>query len=628
MKISKRFVFITAIIAALISIAGGASAAPPASLSELRGYFKGRTIAMEAELACGGEVRAMFPDSRFELINRITDGAAMLKTKKADGFAVDVSIADGVAKSHPELAAAAVLITVQRLDSSPDNDKEGKPCDGSRLVMLMRREDMGAAESLADLQKRFGRGSRIGTLLGSIYDKAASENFPQAELFYPNSPADLLEAILTDRIDGAVTDRAASMAMISSKKGLRISPVKFRGWDMSYALSLGNTKLAAQLNGFIKKLRSSGAASRLYDKWTASGDEGKKMPPIPSDGKRGVLRVATDALFPPFSYLKDGKPTGYEFEVLALFAAEYGYGLRFDSMNFGSILPAVSSGKADIGAAGITVTEERKKHVLFSEPFAEAEPAMILRDDGWKEEKRGLAAALWSEFKDGLNNNFIVESRWKMLVSGLGVTVVISLSSAFAGLVAGFGLCMARRSKRRWLSSMAAAYIRLMQGLPIVVFLMLLYYVVFARCEVSAVVVAVTGFAMNFSAYVAEQMRAALSSVSKGELEAAAALGFNSRESFLLVAAPQAARIFLPVFNGQFISLVKETSVVGYITVQDLTRMSDIIRSRTYEAFFPLLLTAVIYFVITWAFVRLLDMPAARIDPSRRPRAVKGVRMR
>ena len=147
---------------------------------------------------------------------------------------------------------------------------------------------------------------------------------------------------------------------------------------------------------------------------------------------------------------------------------------------------------------------------------------------------------------------------------------------------------------------------------------MVLFYIVFARTGLDGVWVAIIGFGMNFGAYVAEIMRTGILAVDKGQMEAALALGYTRSRAFFKIVFPQAARHFLPVFQGEFISMVKMTSVVGYIAILDLTKASDIIRSRTYEAFFPLIMTAVIYLIIVWVLTRVLTLLQRRLDPLNR----------
>jgi polar amino acid transport system substrate-binding protein len=156
---------------------------------------------------------------------------------------------------------------------------------------------------------------------------------------------------------------------------------------------------------------------------------------------------------------------------------------------------------------------------------------------------------------------------------------------------------------------------------------MIIYYVVFASVNINAVLVAIIAFGINFAAYVSEMFRTSITSVDKGQHEAGIASGFTKVQTFIYIIMPQAIRQVLPVYKGEFISLVKMTSVVGYIAVEDLTKASDIIRSRTFDAFFPLIMAAVIYIVIAWLLTLVLDRIEINVDPrKRRNRQRKEVR--
>ena len=144
---------------------------------------------------------------------------------------------------------------------------------------------------------------------------------------------------------------------------------------------------------------------------------------------------------------------------------------------------------------------------------------------------------------------------------------------------------------------------------------------------ISAVWVAVIGFTLNFGAYVSEILRSGIDSIDGGQREAAIALGYTENRAFFKFVFPQAALRQLPVYRGEIVSLLKSTSIVGYIAIQDLTKMSDIIRSRTYEAFFPLIAVAIIYFILAGILTTVVNRLGKGIDPRRRKREdiLKGV---
>jgi polar amino acid transport system substrate-binding protein len=207
----------------------------------------------------------------------------------------------------------------------------------------------------------------------------------------------------------------------------------------------------------------------------------------------------------------------------------------------------------------------------------------------------------------------IHEKRYKLILNGLLLTIWISFLSVIAGTLIGAVICLMRMSGNKFLNGASYGYIRLLQGIPVLVLLMLIYYVIFSSVHLSATLVAVIAFGMNFGAYASEIFRAGIAAVGKGQWEAAKASGFNGFQAFRFIVLPQALKGILPVYTGEFVSLVKMTSVVGYIAVEDLTKASDIIRSRTFDAFFPLLLAAFAYLLITWLFTSLLDSLAKRV---------------
>ena len=214
---------------------------------------------------------------------------------------------------------------------------------------------------------------------------------------------------------------------------------------------------------------------------------------------------------------------------------------------------------------------------------------------------------MFSNVTESFSNNLIVEDRYRMILDGLQVTLLITLFAAVLGTILGGLVCWMRMSRRRWLQQVARVYIDLMRGTPVLVLLMLMYYVVMAPVDATGIVVAIVTFAMNTAAYISEMLRTTIQGIDRGQSEAGLALGFTPRQTFLKIVLPQVVRAVMPVYQGEIISLLKGTSIVGYIAVADMTRASDLIRSRTFDAFFPLIVTAIIYFVMAWLIGMLLQ---------------------
>lgn len=318
-----------------------------------------------------------------------------------------------------------------------------------------------------------------------------------------------------------------------------------------------------------------------------------------------------------------GEPLGLEIDLMLLVARELDMKVEMTTCEFASLIAALESGKADVASGSMSITEERAKRIDFADTHYESAMVLLVRDLDGEVQQEGF----WSGLKDSFRSTFIVEGRWRLILQGLGVTILISVLSGIFGLCLGFFICMLRRTGYKPIQLVGAVFVRVVQGMPIVVFLMILYYGIFGSVDISEILVAVIGFSINFAAYSSEMMRTGIETVDKGQSEAALAMGYTKSQTFFKIVFPQAARNFIPVLKGEFISMVKMTSVVGYIAVQDLTKVSDIIRSRTMEAFFPLIMTAVIYFAVANIMTVALSLAERKAAPKRNKRRIKGVCM-
>ncbi len=201
------------------------------------------------------------------------------------------------------------------------------------------------------------------------------------------------------------------------------------------------------------------------------------------------------------------------------------------------------------------------------------------------------------------------------MLDGLYMTLEVSMLSLLFATLWGSVICALRMSRRRWLRAPAGIYIELMRSLPLLVLLLVSFYIIFAASALSKVQVSVVCFSLYFGAYYAEIFRTGIAVVEKGQWEAGAALGMNKRQVFGKIVLPQALLRILPVFRTQTTSLIKATSIVGYISVMDITKAGDYIRSRTFDAFFPLLLVAAVYLILSWIFGTGIDAIQHRLTP-------------
>ncbi|MCL2219906.1 MAG: amino acid ABC transporter permease [Chitinispirillia bacterium] len=237
--------------------------------------------------------------------------------------------------------------------------------------------------------------------------------------------------------------------------------------------------------------------------------------------------------------------------------------------------------------------------VLFTAAFAESGPVKTNAAD-----KKENAFVSW--VKTGVERNLVTDNRWKMIVDGLGVTMLIAVAAQFLGTVFGAFVCFLLMRKNRFLRGAAKFYCAIIRGMPMVVLLMIAYYIVFGSADISNILVAILAFAFVTGVDIAQCLKGAIDTVDSVEVEAARSIGFSSFRAFTAVTLPQAVRRALPAYTNGFVELVKATAIVGFIAIQDLTRAGDIIRGRTYDAYFPLLLVALIYLAVTavcvWVF--------------------------
>lgn len=209
----------------------------------------------------------------------------------------------------------------------------------------------------------------------------------------------------------------------------------------------------------------------------------------------------------------------------------------------------------------------------------------------------------FAELGNRFYNNFIKDDRWQYITNGLWVTIQITVLAVLVGIVIGFLVAIIRSThdktgKMKIANFICRIYLTVIRGTPVVVQLLIIYYGIFASVNINKMIVAVIAFGINSGAYVAEIVRSGIMSIDKGQFEAGRSLGFNYAQTMIYIIIPQAFKNVLPALGNELIVLLKETSVSGYIAMEDLTKGGDIIRSRTYDAMMPLLAVAIIYLTV------------------------------
>lgn len=221
--------------------------------------------------------------------------------------------------------------------------------------------------------------------------------------------------------------------------------------------------------------------------------------------------------------------------------------------------------------------------------------------------------------RENIYNSFIYQDRYKYYLTGLGNTIIMAFFACLIGVILGLILSLVidyneKTGKLYLLSTFAKMYIGIIRGTPALLQLMILYYIIFKSVNINIVVVGIISFGLNSGAYVSQIIRSGLISIPKGQEEASTMLGFNYFQTMQYVIMPQALRNVLPALGNEFITLLKETSVAGYIGILELTKASDIVASSTYDYFFPLLIVAIIYLILTLGLTKLLNLFERRLS--------------
>ncbi len=481
-------------------------------------------------------------------------------------------------------------------------------------------------------------GKRIGIQTGTGYEVVVSRELPHAKVMYFQTKSDLITALRGNKIDAFIIDESVFRYMEIEESPFYMIPEYFSEYSFGFVFpknSKGDA-LRKQFNEFVNTIKQQGTLKEMQDLWFEHDEKIKKMPDIENfPAENGVLELATESNYEPFEYVRDGEVVGYDMDIAARFCEAYGYGLKIVDMTFDGILPALSSGKCDFSGAGFNILAERAENVYFSDPYYDSGTVAVVLKKSDSAAGTGTSSGLiggqsssFSSLQSSFEKTFLREKRWMLFLRGSLNSLIITIFSVLAGTLLGFILYMLCRDGNPVANFLTDVSVWLVQGMPGVVLLMIIYYVIFGQVSISGILVSIIGFTLTFAAAVIGMLKIGVGAVEKGQYEAAYALGYSDLRTFFTIILPQALPHVTPAFKGEVINLIKATAIVGYIAVQDLTKIGDIVRSRTYEAFFPLISVAVIYFILEGILGFIFTCIERSLDPRRRSREkiLKGVK--
>ena len=544
-------------------------------------------------------VSDMQPDS---LVDSITWQMADIAAVDASGVVIKESVKKEFSYSSA-YADSKQLIAVYAEPQKPEPEESAEESSG----------EASAEDDAYDFT-----GKRIGVQLGTTGDIYATdyETDGTAAVERYAKAADAVQALNQQKIDCIILDEQPAKKFVEKNPNITILSKEFTLEDYAMCVKKGNKELLDKVNAALKKLRENGTLQSIIDNYIGTDETVGKTPYKKKDVERnGTLKVATNAEFPPYEFVSNGEFTGIDMDMVQAIADELGMELKIENMKFDSIIASVNAGKADIGAAGMTVTEDRKKNVDFTDSYTTSKQVIIVYD------KNSVNTGL--SFGEKLKQNFIDEDRWRYLVDGLGTTLLITVLSILVGMLVGTLVAVVRtvhdqNGKLKIQNFICNIYLTVIRGTPAVLQLLIIYYGVFGAVNISKIIVAVVAFGLNSGAYVAEVIRSGINAVDKGQFEAGRCLGLDYKQTMSSIIMPQAFKYMLPALLNEVIALLKETAICGYIALQDLTMGGDIIRSQTFDAFLPLIAVAIIYLIIVIILTRIVKILERRLKKSER----------
>ena len=394
--------------------------------------------------------------------------------------------------------------------------------------------------------------------------------------------ADAIQALMQGKVDCVVEDEQPAKAFVAQNEGLAILPHAFSSEPYAFCVAHGRRDLVERINHALRLLANDGTLNAIVHRHVVDKMSIAYQPKT-IGRPNGTLVVATNATFQPYEYYDNGRVVGIDIDIMQAVADVLGMKLQVEDMNFDAVVTSVQTGKADVGAAALTVTPDRLRNVSFTEPYARSRQVIIVKAAHGGVRSQSVA----QKFRQ----DFLVEGRYLYLLQGLGNTLVITLCAIVR-------TTHDRTGRYIVLNALCKFYLVIIRGTPTMVQLLIIYYVIFAAADVSKVLVAIVAFGINSSAYLAEVVRSGIMSIDRGQSEAGRSLGLSYSQTMRLIILPQAFKNVLPAIGNELITLLKETSISGYIGLVDLTKGSDIIRSITYDAMLPLGVVALIYLAI------------------------------
>ena len=472
-------------------------------------------------------------------------------------------------------------------------------------------------------------GKRVGVLPFTFAASQLDEKLPDAVPFYVSQERDLFYLLGTEKIDAFVIGEPQARETLPNYPQFIQIPEYITRIDYSFCFSPDKKHLSEAFSRQIRAMKKNGMLKTLQDKWISPANAQATLPEQWPDAPNGVLRMGVAIGREPFSYLRNEKLAGYDLETAQRAAASMGYGMEFVRLERDELEQALANGRVDLVAGENMARNASSGKLVYSEPHYNGGLIAVVPD---KTKARHVNMALVPQIKFFLKEQAfsLHRSLWKdnhmrQVLGGFRITLVITVSAVFFGTILGIPLCMLRQSKRKNISVPADAVCALIYNIPVLILLMGLYYVVLRRFGFRPLTAAIVVFILRFMASTCRLYMTTLDHIGGVQLDAARALCLRKFTFFRKVILPQAAAYLAKPFREEIIRLVELTTVVGYVSVWDLTKAVDWIRARTYESFFPIAFATLLYFLLSMFLIAVISFLGKKLEVSVRKQKTETV---
>ena len=465
-------------------------------------------------------------------------------------------------------------------------------------------------------------GKRVGVLPFTFAAAELDIRLPEAIPFYVNLEQDLFYLLGTEKIDAFVIGEPQARRSLPLYPQFIQIPEYVTRTDYSFFFSATRRELCEAFSRQIRAMRKNGMLKNLQNKWISPTSGDAALPPMGQDAPNGVLRMGVQIGRDPFSFIRNEKLAGYDLETAQMAAASMGFLVEFVRLDQEDLETALLNGTIDFFAGNISSKNTSSGKLVYSEPHYNGGLVAVVPD---KTKARQVRMPFFQQIKFFLKEQAFSMHRslWKddhmrQILGGFKRTLIITASAVFFGTLLGIPLCMLRQSKRKRISVPADALCALLYNIPILILLMGMYYVVMRRFGFSPFAAALVIFILRFMAATCRLYMKTLDYIGGVQLDAAKALCLHRITFFRKVILPQAAAYLAKPFREEIIRLVELTTVVGYISVWDLTKAVSWIRARTYESFFPIAFATLLYFLLSLFLIAVISLLSRKLEKSTR----------